>query len=75
MMSEEEDVGGNAFKIHQPQWRSSQLIELLQNLDTRASSSRGKEHAHPRKERVIGTPHKVPAPSCAKEWNPEMSGG
>lgn len=66
MMSEEEDMGDNTFKVHQPLWRSSQLVGLLQNLDTRASTSVNK--AHPRKNRVIGTPYKNPAPACAKDW-------
>lgn len=67
MMSEEEDIGENTFKVHQSQWRSSQLIGLLQDLDTRADKTINK--AHPRKKRVIGTPdHKTSAPSSAKDW-------
>ena len=66
MMSEEEDMGGNIFKVHQPEWRSSQLIGLLQDLDKRGDSAINK--AHPRKTRVIGTPLKISSPSCAKEW-------
>lgn len=31
MMSEEEDIGDNTFKIHKPQWRSCELIQLLKN--------------------------------------------
>ena len=67
MMSEEEDMGGNSFKLHQPEWRSSQLTGLLQNLDSRANATVVNK-THSRKDRVIGIPHKIPAPSCAKDW-------
>lgn len=66
MMSDEEDVGNNTFKVHPPQWRSAQLNQLLSELDRRAGTAINK--AHPRKSRVIGTPCKSSTPSAAKGW-------
>lgn len=60
----DEDVGGNTFRIHQPQWCSVQLSNLLSELDRRAGSAQiNKSHA--RKNRIIGTPLKSTA---AKDW-------
>ena len=64
MMSDEEDVGDNTFKVHQPQWRSVQLNELLKELDQRAARNKG----HARKNRVSGTPLKSSVPIAAKDW-------
>lgn len=65
IMSDEEDIGNNTFKIHRPEWRSDQLNELLGELDTRANTVINK--AHPRKNRVVGTPCKTAIP-CVKDW-------
>ena len=33
MMSDEEDVGENTFKTHQPEWQSAEFNEFLKQLD------------------------------------------
>ena len=66
MMSDEEDVGNNTFRIHRQEWRSQEFSDLLEELDRRADSATKK--AHPRRNRGIGTPLKVNAPTTAKEW-------
>lgn len=66
MMSDEEDVGGNTFKVCGLEWRSDQLNELLKDLDSRADG--GVNRARPRKNRIVGTPQKQDAPIGVKEW-------
>ncbi len=66
MMSGEEDIGNNTFKVHQPEWRSEELNKLFKDLDARADQAMNKGHA--RKNRVIGTPSKTAPPSHAKDW-------
>ena len=66
MMSDEEDVGNNTFRIHQQQWRSQELSEFLEKLDKRADEA--SKRAHSRRNRVVGTPLKVNAPAITKEW-------
>ena len=39
MMSDEEDSGGNAFKVRAPEWRSEELNKLLKDLDSRADAA------------------------------------
>ena len=48
MMSDEEDVGENTFKVHPPEWRSEELNKLLRLLDARADS-KAANRAHPRR--------------------------
>ena len=64
MMSDEEDVGENTFRIHRQEWRSPKMTHLLEELDTRADIATKK--VHPRKNRVIGTPLKTNAPSATR---------
>ena len=66
MMSDEEDVGNNTFRIHRQEWRSQELSDFLEGLDKRADAATKK--AHPRRNRVVGTPLKVNAPTTTKEW-------
>ena len=66
MMSDEEDVGDNTFRIHRQEWCSPKMTHLLEELDTRADLATKK--VHPRKNRVIGTPLKTYAPNATKEW-------
>lgn len=67
MMSDEEDIGGNTFKVHVPKWRSDELNVLLCELDSRADA-KAAYRSHPRRSRIQGTPHKVPAPSVSQDW-------
>lgn len=66
MMSDEEDVGNNTFRIHRQDWRSQEFSDFLGELDKRADAATKK--AHPRRNRVVGTPLKVNAPTTIKEW-------
>lgn len=66
MMSDEEDVGDNTFRIHRQEWRSQELSDLLEELDRRADAATKK--AHPRRNHIVGTPLKVNAPTTVKEW-------
>ena len=66
LMSDEEDIGQNTFKIHRQEWRSTELDEFLEELDRRADAAL--KRAHPRKNRVLGTPLKVLAPASTKDW-------
>ena len=38
VMSGEEDVGNNTFKVYTPEWRSDQLNILLKNLGDKSST-------------------------------------
>ena len=67
MMSDEEDVGGNTFKVHPPEWRSEELNELLKTLDGRADAIAANK-AHPRRNRIQGTPLKTTAPTGVSDW-------
>ena len=66
MMSDEEDVGDNTFRVHRQEWRSQEMTDLLDELDRRADTAMKK--VHPPKNRVVGTPLKVDAPDRAKHW-------
>ena len=66
MMSDEEDVGNNTFRIHRQEWRSQEFSDFLQELNRRADAVTKK--AHPRRNRIVGTPLKVSAPTTTKEW-------
>ena len=66
MMSDEEDVGSNTFKVHRQEWRSQELTDFFEELDQRADEAI--KQAHPRKNRIVGTPLKVSAPSVVKDW-------
>ena len=66
MMSDEDDDGDGTFHVHRQEWRSDEMTALFEDLDRRADAAMKK--AHPRKNRVIGTPLKVDAPSCTKGW-------
>ena len=66
MMSDEEDVGDNTFRVHRQEWRSQEMTDLLDELDRRADAAMKK--VHPRKNRVLGTPLKVDAPNTTKDW-------
>ena len=62
MMSDEEEIDGK-FKVYRQEWRSDELNDFLQTLDTRANVSE-RVSGHPRKERIDGTPIKCPIPPC-----------
>ena len=66
MMSDEEDVGNNTFQVHRQEWRSQEMMDLFEELDRRADVAMKK--AHPCKNRIVGTPLKVDAPSTTKHW-------
>lgn len=57
MMSDEEDVGDNTFRIHCQEWCSEEMTLFLEELDRRADTAMKK--AHPRKNRIVGTPLKL----------------
>ena len=67
MMSDEEDVGKNMFKTHQPEWRSAELNEFLKQLDGRADT-KAANRAHPRRNRILGTPLKTTVPAGVSDW-------
>ena len=74
MMSDEEDVGNNTFRVHRQDWRSQDMVDMFEELDRRADVAMKK--VHPRKNRIVGTPLKVDAPSTTKDWmlrNPDTS--
>ena len=64
MMSDE---GENTFKVHPPEWRSEELNKLLRLLDARADS-KAANRAHPRCNRVQGTPLKTDRPPNVSAW-------
>ena len=33
MMSDEEDVGNNTFRVHHQEWRSQEMTDMLEELD------------------------------------------
>ena len=66
MMSDEEDVGSNTFRVHRQEWRSQEMTDMLEELDRRADAAI--KNAHPRKDRVVGTPMKVDPPRTTKDW-------
>ena len=66
LMSDEEDIGQNTFKIHRQVWRSTELDMFLDELDRRADGAL--KRAHPRKNRVLGMPLKIAAPVGIKDW-------
>lgn len=66
MMSDEEDVGNNTFRVHRQDWRSQEMVDMFYELDRRADVAM--KSAHPRKNRTVGTPLKVDAPSTARDW-------
>ena len=66
MMSDEEDVGNNTFRVHRQEWRSQEMNDFLDELDQRAESAM--KSSHPRKSRVVGTPVKMSAPEQVKPW-------
>ena len=67
MMSDEEDVGENTFKVHPPEWRSGELNELLKLLDARADS-KAANRAHPRCNQIQGMPLKTDRPPNVSAW-------
>ena len=67
MISAEEDIGGNAFKVRAPEWRSEELNKLMKDLNARADVA-ATNRAHPGGNRVHGTPLKVPAPASVSAW-------
>ena len=67
MMSDEEDVGENTFKTHQPEWRSAEFNVFLKQLDCRADT-KAANRAHPHRNRILGTPLKTTAPVGASDW-------
>ena len=66
MMSDEEDVGDNTFRVHRQDWRSEEMTDILDELDRRADDAM--KRVHPRKNRVFGTPLKIIAPENTKDW-------
>ena len=69
-MISDEDVGENTFKVHPPEWRSEELnklLTLLGLLDARADS-KAANRAHPRRNRVQGTPLKTDRPPNVSAW-------
>ena len=67
IMFDDEDVGENTFKVHPPEWRSEELNKLLRLLDARADSEAA-NRAHPRRNRVQGTPLKTARPPNVSGW-------
>ena len=65
-MMSDEDVGNNIFRVHHQEWRSQEMTDILEELDRRADAAIKK--AHPRKDRVVGTPMKVDPPRTTKDW-------
>ena len=45
-MSDEEDIGRNAFKVHAPEWKSEEMTKLLKDSDSRADAAAA-NRAHP----------------------------
>ena len=33
MMSDEEDVGNNTFRVHRQDWRSQDMVDMFEELD------------------------------------------
>lgn len=66
VMSDEEDIGHNTFKIHRQEWRSPELDEFLEELDRHADAAL--KRAHPRKSRILDTQLKIAVPTNAKDW-------
>ena len=66
MMSDDEDVGNNTFRVHHQEWRSLEMNDFLDELDQRADSAM--KSSHPCKSRVVGTPVKVPVPDKMEAW-------
>ena len=65
MMSDEETTEDeNILKRRRPDWRSRELNEFLDTLDTRSYQVA----KHPRKVRVLGTPLKCPHPTGLTTW-------
>ena len=59
--------------MHLPEWQSEELNKLLRLLDARADS-KAANLAHPRRNRVQGTPLKTDRPPNVSAWmvnNPE----
>ena len=44
MMSDEEDVGNNTFRVHRQEWRSHEITDMLEELDRRADAANKKAH-------------------------------
>ena len=65
MMSDEEDVGNNTFRVHRREWHSQEMTDMLEELDRRADTATKK--AHPCKDRVVGTPMKVDPQRTTKD--------
>lgn len=64
-MCDEEDIGQNTFKVHRQEWQSEELHSFLVELDQRADAAL--KHAHPCKNRVLGTPLKGAAPGDRRD--------
>ena len=65
-MMSDEDVGHNTFRLHHQEWRSRELSDFLEELDRRADTATKK--AHPRRNRIVGTPLKVNPSTTTKRW-------
>ena len=63
MMSDEEDIGDNTFRVHHQEWCSQEMTDLLDEFDRRADVVMKK--MHPQKAWVVGTPLKV---NATKDW-------
>lgn len=66
------DIGQNTFIIHRQDWRSPELDEFLEELDRHADAAL--KRAHPRKNRILGTPLKIPVRTSAKDWMVKENG-
>ena len=63
MMSDEEDVGDNTFRVHRQDWCSEEMTDFLDELNRRADDAM--KRVHPRKNQA---PLKTTAPENTKDW-------